>query len=654
MYIIVRLLNGFQKPLTYRVPEAYRGAKLVGRIVQVPLRNRLVYGLVCQQCAQLDTRVTFKIRDLQNLGAVPNDEGYTVFVERVARHYAIDRITLLKRLQHFLDDDKPHAIDETLFGERVLPGPVVLTPEQQNIYAALAPALDQAHYVPALIYGVTGSGKTEVYKKLIARCCEQSKTAVVLFPEVSMALQFARHFKDTLEVNAPVYSFHSGSSKKEKEQVWSALLVQTPIVLVGVHMPILLPISNLGLIIVDEEHEVGYQEKKHPKLNTKDIALMRAQQYEIPIILGSATPSIASLYQVKTGRWQLFELTQRYTGAFPSVRVVSLTKERRNRRNFWISKELERELALRLERGEQSILFINRRGLCFFVQCEQCAHIIYCPHCSVSLTLHHDQRLHCHYCGVHQPMPVSCPACRHMHFLRKGIGTQQVVGIVQELFKQARVARADLDITSKKQLWQQTMADFLERRIDILVGTQTITKGYHFPGVTLVGILWADLNVHFPVFNAAETTLQQLIQVAGRAGRASQESTVIVQTMADHPIYRYLNERDYINFYANELANRQVLGYPPCGRLVELEVVHSDEPTVIRDAHVLASWLMDRKSADMTVLGPAKPLVSKIKNTHRRTLSIKAPHFAVIMAMYEKLPLRRLASRVYCTPNPLT
>jgi primosomal protein N' (replication factor Y) len=430
---------------------------------------------------------------------------------------------------------------------------------------------------------------------------------------------------------------------------------------VGVHLPVTLPCANLGLIIIDEEHETGYQEKKHPKIHTKEAALMRASLYQIPLVLGSATPSLTTLHNVHTKGWKLFELTKRFAGSFPTLQHVLLT-DKRQRRSFWISTALEQAIKDRLLKREQVIIFLNRRGFSLFVQCKACSFTFMCPNCSVSLTLHGTNRLTCHYCGLHQTLPATCPQCQEKEdqFLKKGIGTQQVVTVLQKLFPMANIGRADLDASSRKTAWKQTLSDFEAGKIDIMVGTQTITKGYHFPRVTLVGIIWADLSLNFPIYNATEMALQQIVQVAGRAGRASfykeptqSDSTqknisqgesssnecssndmsfntlshgdisqsevssktispghVIIQSMIDHPIFAYTREETYKKFYDHEMAARKMAGYPPFMRLAEIEIKHSREETVDRDAHSLGQKLMSQKRVlglEVFILGPAKP-----------------------------------------------
>ncbi len=383
---------------------------------------------------------------------------------------------------------------------------------------------------------------------------------------------------------------------------------------------------------------------------------MRAQVSSLPLLAGSATPSIASLYNVEQRGWHFFELKNRFSGAFPRVDVVKLT-EQKSRKHFWISPQLEKAIKRQIDNNEQTIMFINRRGYSFFIQCTSCGNIPHCAQCSVSLTLHNDNSLRCHYCSFCTTAPSHCPSCKGSSFLKKGIGTQQVVTILEKLFPNARIARADLDTTINKKKWRQTMQEFEEGKIDILVGTQTITKGYHFPRVTLVGILWADINLGLPFYNAAEITLQQLIQVAGRAGRQSAESRVIVQTMINHPIFSYLNETDYRSFYNREIKNRQQVHYPPCIRLAEIELKHVSESQVATDAEslvkALKQVLADKKST-IAILGPSQPPVHMIKNVFSRKIYLKAENVGALIDLYKSIDQPLYESSIFFTPNPLS
>ena len=655
MFIRVRLLNGLPEPLWYSVPEHYTQS-LNGLVVQVPVRNRIVPALVIDEYATKPHAITFELKPIHGLEKLPDDPYYQSFLKNLAHYYQIEPLHFVKRIHHFLIDKKE---EQCIAQEEKIYAPeqnIVLTDEQQIVCNYTTPHIG-LNYKPILLHGVTGSGKTEVYKHIFLDALSKQKTSLLLLPEVTLAIAFENRLKTELP-NAPIYGFHSGKSPKEKREVWNHLHNKTPIILIGVHLPVLLPIPHLGLIVIDEEHEIGYQEKKHPKINSKQAALIRAQSANIPILLGSATPSLESLYNVKTKKWAFFQLKKRFAGTLPTVHIVSLT-ENKNRKQFWISKELEAAIRDRLEKKEQTIIFINRRGFSFFVQCKNCTLIFSCTSCSVSLTLHEDNRLVCHYCTFSFMLPQTCPECKaHADdFLKKGIGTQKVVTILEKMFPHAKIARADMDITTKKKIWQQTIADMMNGTIDLMVGTQTITKGFHFPNVTLVGVLWADLHLGFPVYNAAETALQQLIQVAGRAGRNHTHGAVIIQAMADHELFKHLNEIDYLTFYASEMEVRKELEYPPASRFAELELKHVNEKKIEDEAHVLINHLQEyatKYELQLQLLGPSKPPVSKIKSIHSRKIYIKGKDFGEIMELYQQINKKMYSSSIYFTPNPLT
>jgi len=657
MYIQVRLLKGFSEPLTYEVPQDWGAQNLIGQLVRVPIKTQLRSALVLKQFANLPSNNTFTIRQAHAIEPFPSDPHYTKFITLLSNYYQVESLHFVKRVQQFLVEKE---MDEQVAGIEPLEErkKIILTDEQQKAVDFLAPYLENPTFIATVLHGVTGSGKTEVYKQLIEKNFMLHKNSLLLLPEVSLAIQFETLMRSQLRSDIPIFGFHSATPTKQKRLLWHALLTSQPIVIIGVHLPILLPLPNLGLIIIDEEHEIGYQEKKHPKVNSKEAAIWRAHIHNIPILLGSATPSLTSLYNVKTKGWHFFQLKNRFAGQFPKVKTV-LLNDKRQRRNFWISKPLEDAMKDRLQKKEQTIIFLNRRGYSFFVQCKNCSFIFSCNNCSVSLTLHSDNKLTCHYCSFCTTVPSQCPACKQgeSQFIKKGIGTQQVVSILEKLLPQARIARADMDTTLKKKEWQKTIEDFHAGNLDILVGTQTITKGYHFPNVTLVGVLWADLNLHFPVYNAAETTLQQLIQVAGRAGRQREESLVIIQTMIEHPIFSFLNEIDYVKFFNHEIEKRKEISYPPFIRLVEIELKHMHESTVDNEAIQLMTILLDAYEAinpDMMILGPAKPPVHKIKNTHARKIYIKGSSIQEIIALFHSVNRTRFRSQIFFTPNPVS
>ncbi len=648
MYILVKLISGNPAALSYKVPATWETPS-VGSLVKVPLRAKFLTGIIMEVSPEKPAG-NFVVKEAIALEPFPHDPHYTSFIQQLGGYHQVEPVQFIKRIKGFLKEQKRESCyTPTVTAQQTN---VILTQEQQLIVDYLSPALHISTYKPTVIHGVTGSGKTEVYKQLIIQAHTNNKTTFLLLPEVSLATQFEQLLRQQLPATIAIFSFHSSSNAPEKKELWKYLLTQKPCLIIGVHLPILLPCSNLGLIIIDEEHESGYQEKKHPKLNTKEAAVMRAYQHKIPIVFGSATPSLTTLHNVEHKNWKLFTMHQRFAGSFPTVQTALLTSKQQ-RRSFWITPTLEKAIGDRLRKKEQTIIFINRRGVCFFVQCKECSLVPCCTSCSVSLTLHADETLRCHYCGYQQPMLIQCTGCKTKEFLKKGIGTQTAVTVLQKMFPQARITRADMDTTINKRLWANTMDGMRNQEIDILVGTQTITKGYHFPKVTLVGVLWADSNMNFPFYNAHEKTIQQLIQVAGRAGRASQESMVIIQTMQEHEVFNHLNERDYLEFCKEELTYRQELSYPPYIRFAELELKHTDQQIVDREAQIVAAYLMEQP--DITVLGPAQPPVAQIKNIWSRKIYLKCAQFGPLQQAFARTRTAiKLKSKLFFTPNPLS
>lgn len=656
MYIQVKLLNGFKESLIYKIPENWPLNNLIGSIVKVPLRNQILLSVVIKVLKELPNDFQFKIREASFIEVFPSDKNYLKFISQLSSYYGLEFFYFYLRLRSFLSE-KEHTVDQLQAPETFKKEDTILTESQFSIVNSISTLIENPIFKPNLIHGVTGSGKTEIYKQLIITTINLNKSALLLLPEVSLAVQFFNLLKHQLGNSIQIFGFHSATSIKEKRELWKSLIDNKPLLIIGVHLPIFLPISNLGLIIIDEEHDPGFQEKKHPKINTKEAALIRAQNYNLPIVLGSATPCISTIYNAKKRNWNQFQLKERYAGAFPKVKFIKLT-EKINRKNFWISQELHQAIEDRLNKKDQTIIFINRRGYSFFIQCKNCGYIENCQSCSVSLTLHENQELRCHYCDYKKDCIKTCPACKagEANLLKKGIGTQQVVSILEKMFPKAIISRADLDSTINKKKWTQTIQDFEQKKIDILVGTQTITKGYHFPGVTLVGILWADINLSFPIYNAAECTLQQLIQVAGRSGRQSLDSLVIVQSMIDHTIFKYLNEIDYSDFYNQEILNRQIVLYPPCIRLTEIELKHTDEKVVESEAKKLVKYFLNYTkdyNLNLTILGPSVPPVAKIKNINSRKIYIKSLDTSPVIKLYKSIPAELYSSSIFYTPNPL-
>lgn len=659
MFITVQLFNGNTKLLTYSVGERWIGALHIGSIVQVPVRDRTEYGLVIADNVQLSAPVHFVIKPIISLVSFGQDDLHRRFIDLLARYYQTEPFIFMRKLQSCITDsvsEEPHdEFDEPDVPDEIGKMVALLTDEQQRVVDAVVQDITAHRFVPTVVAGVTGSGKTEVYKRLVQETLLQKKTALLLLPEVTLAHRFEQIFAQQLPASFVVAGFHSKTTRMQRRMVCKRLYDRQPLVIVGVHLPILLPIDNLGLIIVDEEHEAGYQEKQHPKIHTVQAALLRAQLYQVPIVLGSATPSISSLYNVHQRGWAFFELKKRFGGIFPEIKVVNLRSSKR-RKEFWISHELETAIAQRIARGEQTIIFLNRRGVSFCLQCSACGSVSRCSSCSVSLTVHEQERLVCHYCGFTKKVQKTCQSCGAVdQFIHKGIGTQKMVQMLSAIFPHARIVRVDVDVTRQKKKWKETVDALEKGNIDIIVGTQSITKGFHFPRVSLVGVIWADANAHIPHFLATEQMVQQLVQVAGRAGRSGLASTVIIQTLMDSSLYAYAHEQQYTAFYEYEIENRHSAGYPPCMRFVEIELKYHKEEIVAQEAYTLASTLIALKQKNgwaVSVLGPSVPLVGKIKGIFFRKIYLKAERFDTLVSLFELVEKKRYKAHIFFTPYP--
>lgn len=654
MNINVRFLSYSSKVFTYSVPLDLQKAMVPGVLVQVPLKQKIVPAVV-ESIASKGAHYNFELKPIISVFSFPDDKTYNSFISKVAQYYQIDQLFLQRRMQIFLTEQQGQEVVYLPAKDQYVKNKVEFTAEQQDVLDHIIPTVQNQQHDVFVLHGVTGSGKTEIYKKLAQESIHKGKAVMILFPEVTLALRFQEvfaHFFDDI----PVVGFHSASTAKQKKMLWQTLLEQKPMIILGVHLPVLLPIPHLGLVIIDEEHDHGYQEKKHPKINSKDMAILKASLAGVPVVLGSATPSLSSLWNIEHKGWKFLQMKERFKGAFPKIKVVSLQRDQK-RKHGWIHDDLYHAITDRLEKKEQTIIFLNRRGYSFFVQCS-CSFVFVCHQCSVSLTLHNNNFLICHYCGFKEMLPRQCPSCKNYEdeFIKKGIGTQQVVAMLEKFFPRARIERADLDTTSKKRSWAQTVEEMYSGVIDILVGTQSITKGYHFPKVTLVGVLWADLNLHFPMYNASENTLQQLIQVSGRAGRQSDESLVIIQAFDQHPIFDFIDEANYLKFYAYEIENRRALAYPPCSHIAEIEFRSENEQTLYDDAVRVADLcnsVAEKQGFKVDVLGPVPSLVHKVKNTYFQKLILKSASRHQLITVFWMVRQTKLQSSLAFTLDPI-
>jgi primosomal protein N' (replication factor Y) len=440
-----------------------------------------------------------------------------------------------------------------------------------------------------LLHGVTGSGKTEIYLQALAYALEQGKGAIVLVPEISLTPQTVERFKARFssgKLQTLVAVLHSHLSTGERHDEWHKIRQGRARIVIGARSAIFAPVEPLGLIIVDEEHEHTYKQEEAPRYHARDVAIMRGQMEGAVVVLGSATPSLESYYNCKNGKYTLLELPERVDNQkMPHVRVVDMRQAAYKEKGPPIfSPQLKEAITQRLERGEQTILFLNRRGYSTALQCPKCGFVANCPNCSLALTYHRiEQNLSCHICGHHEKVPSVCPnpKCKNPAIRFAGTGTQKVEETLTKLFPQARVRRMDADTMKRKDDYRKTLGDFRTGKTDILVGTQMIAKGLHFPNVTLVGIIYADLALHQPDFRAGERTFQLLTQVAGRAGRGDVEGEVFVQAFTPfHPAIQYARRHDFSGFYEQEIEFRKQLKYPPLSRVALLTLKGRNEDKV--------------------------------------------------------------------------
>lgn len=502
-----------------------------------------------------------------------------------------------------------------------------LSQEQQAIVEGVVRDFENRTPSVSLIHGITGSGKTEVYISIIERICAHGKAAIMLIPEISLTYQtlmrFYRHFGDRVSV------MNSTLSPSEKADQWERARRGEIDVIIGPRSALFTPFPEIGVIVIDEEHENSYKNESMPKYQTREVAREVARMHGACLVLGSATPSVDSYYQAQTGQFKLYKLTKRLTGGtLPEVEVVDMRRELRGGNRSILSGKLAALLQDRLDRGEQSVLFLNRRGFSGFVSCRSCGEVIKCPHCDVSLSLHMSGhggrgRLVCHYCGYEMPMVSRCPECGSPYISGMRAGTEQMEEGLKKRFPQARILRMDADTTAAKGSYEKILSAFANEEADILLGTQMIVKGHDFPGVTLVGVLMADLSLYVNDYRSSERTFQLLTQAAGRAGRGSRPGSVIIQTYhPDHYSIEYAAAQDYEGFYKEETDYRKLLRYPPICHMLAVQILSADEDRGLGLAGDLRQ-LLQKEVTDLEIIGPAAASIGRIRDCYRYVLYIK-------------------------------
>ena len=500
-----------------------------------------------------------------------------------------------------------------------------LNAEQQVAVETILQSVQEQQSQTYLLEGITGSGKTEVYLQVIAEVLNQGKTAIMLVPEISLTPQMVQRFKSRFGEHVAV--MHSGLSQGEKYDEWRKIERGEAEVVVGARSAIFAPIENIGVIIIDEEHEASYKQEETPRYHARDLAIWRSEYHHCPVVLGSATPSLESRARAQKNVYQRLRLTQRANQAatLPTIDVVDMWQEVENGNVSSFSISLQEKLQERLEKNEQSVLLLNRRGYSSFVMCRDCGYVLPCPNCDISLTLHMDSKtMKCHYCGHEERIPYRCPNCGQDKIRYYGTGTQKVEEELQTLLPDSRILRMDVDTTRRKGAHEKILRTFGEGQADILLGTQMIAKGLDFPNVTLVGVLNADTALNLPDFRSSERTFQLLTQVSGRAGRAEKPGEVIIQSFnPEHYAIQLAKAQDYEDFYTKEMYIRHRGDYPPYYFTVQITASHPEENEAAKQMFQIATKLKQGLSPQAILLGPPPNAIMRVNNRYFYQVIIK-------------------------------
>lgn len=610
-------------------------AKWIGKYYHAPLdqviKTMLPSSLRAEKSKDKILKKVFLLK------ALPDEEKEKLKKKAPKQFEVIEQLELLGENGEFLSQlsaasvkalekkEIVKVVDETVNrepdkGEKfVSTKPLKLNEEQENAFHGVLEACKSDSPKPILLAGVTGSGKTEVYLQAADAVLSAGRNVIILVPEIALTPQTVRRFKSRFaQLNHSVAVLHSDLSEGERHDEWKRLRKGEAQVAIGARSAIYAPLENVGLIIVDEEHETSYKQESSPRYQARDVSIVRANLEKCPVVLGSATPSLESWNNALSGKFELIKIDQRADGqSLPLIRVVDMRTESRKQkmRPLIFSDQLRTAIEKRLEIKEQVILFLNRRGFARNAQCPNCGHVVECPHCALSLTYHRkEERMICHLCHYKAITPRKCPSCADPSILFQGFGTEKVEEITKMVFPKAIVKRLDADITRKKGALKETLEEFRQHKIDILIGTQMIAKGLHFPSVTLVGVLNADLSLHTPDFRAGERTFQLLTQVAGRSGRGPLEGEVVIQTFTPHaPSIQYARHHDFAGFAEQELEFRKAFEYPPYSHLAVITTASQKEDLAEFTLKNIHQRLKKEKPESVYV---GEPLPSPLTKSH--------------------------------------
>lgn len=515
---------------------------------------------------------------------------------------------------------------------------ITFTPEQQAAVSRFTGDYRAGKRYTYLLHGVTGSGKTEVYMEMIRQVVEMGKQAIVLIPEIALTYQtvmrFYRYFGQRVSI------MNSRLSAGERyDQMMRAKAGEVD-VMIGPRSALFTPFPDLGLIVIDEEHEPTYKSEQVPRYHARETAVKRAELEGAGVVLGSATPSLEAMYRARKGEYVLLTMKNRSRmQSMARVHIADLRAELKEGNRSILSRRLQELIEERLEKKEQIMLFLNRRGYSGFVSCRECGQVVKCPHCNVSLSVHRGGKMVCHYCGYEQPKVTRCPECGSPYIGEFRAGTQQIEDLVKKRFPEAKVLRMDMDTTRQKDAHEKILEAFANEEADILVGTQMIVKGHDFPNVTLVGVLAADMSLYTDDYRSGERTFQLLTQAAGRAGRGERPGDVVIQTYdPGHYAIEAAAAQDYEMFYEQETAYREMMGYPPAENLTAVHVSCEDEELLEKGCHYLKEYILRIKgNVPVQVIGPASPGIDKIRDVYRRVIYLKSPRYDTLVKIKDMM-----------------
>jgi len=614
-------------PLTYEIQSQNIKAQ-PGMRASVKLRQKPAVGIIYKITETTDLKEVKPVEEILDGEPVLNDDLIQLG-EWIADYYLCSIGEALWTIvpKGFKKREKS-VLKDIPFQEDLRGDDITLTEEQTEVFSRLQKSLDEDTQRYFLLHGVTGSGKTEIYLRIIHEILKRGRGAILLVPEISLTPQTVQYFSSRMGNELAI--LHSRLTKAEKINEWHRILSGEKKIVIGARSAIFAPMKDIGIIIIDEEHETSYKSDETPRYNAKSVAYYRAKKHNATLLFGSATPSVESYYYAKLNKFTLLRLPHRVLNQkLPTTHVADL---RRIKGGKYVSSPLFKAIECRLKQQEQVILFLNRRGFSPYVYCENCGYIFKCSNCDITLTYHRtDHRLICHYCGYSQSPRDLCPTCGDERIVYSGFGTQKIEKVLNEYFPGALIVRMDTDTVRKRNSISHILSEFSKGYIDILIGTQIVTKGLHFPNVTLVGVLNADIPLNFPDFRSAERTFNLITQVAGRAGRSVKGGEVIIQTYNPvHYAIQTAKNQDYEEFFIREIKFRENLLYPPFCRIVRLVFRGSNSKKLFDSAYYAISYIQEKTKSYISLLGPAFCPLSRIKNNYRVHVIIKLKQTAAL------------------------